>query len=330
MKLTTILAALLLTALLATGTQASPPFTNKELVHCFYCHTDQLKLNYRGNYYKLHNLTFAEFDDAAEAKKAGVPIAPLAETRPKSLTPPKSQTPPKKVDPPKPNTPVYPGPGRRVFGDGPDGVVQDGNPVASGWTSLFNGKNSGILVNWNMEKSYWDSDPVDGAIVGTTFRGTPHNHYLFSNMDYSDFEMHVDVKLVGHNSGVCARIQPRSFDDVPGYQVDMGVGSWGCLWDENRRQRKILDCPMDLQNKLVKQGDWNHYYFKMVGSHITIYLNGVKTAEGDDPGGFKSGPIAFQLSRGPGMVASFKNIYIKPLAKPTRGTAPKSDMNPRQ
>ena len=68
----------------------------------------------------------------------------------------------------------------------------------------------------------------------------------------------------------------------------------------------------------------------MVGTHITIYLNGVKTVEGDDPGGFKSGPIAFQLSRGRDMMASFKNIYIKPLKNPTKGTAPQSDNNPRR
>jgi hypothetical protein len=38
-----------------------------------------------------------------------------------------------------------------------------------------------------------------------------------------------------------------------------------------------------------EQDGWN-YYFRMNGPHIVLFLNGVKTAEGDDPGGFASGP----------------------------------------
>ena len=219
---------------------------------------------------------------------------------------------------------VYPGAGNLVFGEGPDGMVKDGKPVAKGWKSLFDGKS---LKGWNAEKGYWEVK--DGAIVGDKKGNTPHHHYLFSERDYSDFEMHVDVKMTGYNSGVCVRIQPKSFDDVPGYQVDMGDGFWGCLWDEHHRQKKIFDYPQELQNALVKKEDWNHYYFRMVGTHVTIYLNGVKTAEGEDPGGFPSGPLGFQLCHGGNTVASFKNIYVKPLKAPTKGTAPKSDENPK-
>lgn len=320
MKTKIILAALPLTTLLATSAQAKPPFAAKEGIKCTYCHSGQQpKRNYRGDYYKLHNLTFEGFDDAAEAKKAGVEIAPLAELVPKSLTPPK------KVEPPKPKyNPVYPAPGTVVFGEGPDGIVKDGKPVAKGWKSLFNGKD---LTGWNLEKGYWEVK--DGAIVGDKKGSTPKHHYLFSDMDYSDFELHIDVKMDGYNSGVCTRIKPTSFDDAPGYQVDMGEGYWGCIWDERRRSKKIFDFPKADADQIVKQKDWNHYYIRHVGTHSTIYLNGVKTADGDDAEAFLSGPIGFQLCHGGNTIASFKNIYIKTLAKPTKGTAPKSDMNPK-
>jgi hypothetical protein len=212
---------------------------------------------------------------------------------------------------------VYPGPGVVRFGDGPDGVVKGGKPTAKGWMSLFDGKS---LKGWVGEKGYWEVR--DGAIVGDKKGETPHHHYLFTDQDYSDFELHIDVKMTGYNSGVCARIQPKSFDDVPGYQVDMGDGFWGCLWDEHHRQKKIFDFPKDEADKFLRPDDWNHYYVRMVGDHITLYLNGVKTADGTDPDGFKSGPIGFQLCHGPNTVASFRNIYVKPLAKPTKGTAP--------
>jgi hypothetical protein len=209
------------------------------------------------------------------------------------------------------------------MGDGPEGMVKNGKPVAKGWKSLFDGK---TLKGWVYEKGYWEVK--DGAIVGDKKGNTPHHHYMFSEKDYSDFEMHIDVKMVGYNSGVCARIQPKSFDDVPGYQVDMGKGFWGCLWDEHHRQKKIFDYPEAEVDKILHKEDWNHYYFRMVGPHITLFLNGVKTAEGDDPDGFPSGPLGFQLCHGENTVASFKNIYIKLIKPATAGTAPKPEDPP--
>lgn len=320
MKKINLLAALLLTAIGATAAFAKPEFKDKEGVKCTYCHSGQQpKRNYRGDFYKRNGFSFKGFDDAAEAKKAGVEIGPLAELKPASLTPP---APPEPVKP-KYN-PVYPGPGAVVFGEGPDGVVKDGKPTAKGWVSLFNGKD---LKGWNYETGYWSV--VDGAIVGDKKRDTPHHHYMFSEKDYSDFELHIDVKMDGYNSGVCTRIKPTSFDDAPGYQVDMGEGYWGCVWDERRRSKKIYDFPKADADQIVKKGDWNHYYIRHVGTKTVIYLNGVKTADGEDAEAFLSGPLGFQLCHGGNTIASFKNIYIKPLAKPTKGTAPKSDPNPK-
>ena len=217
-----------------------------------------------------------------------------------------------------PPAPTLPQPGKTLqFGDGPDGVIQDGHPKTKGWTSLFDGK---TLKGWVYETGYWQVK--DGAIVGDKHGPTPHHHYMFSTKDYSDFEMHVDFKMTGYNSGVCARIHPATFDDVPGYQVDMGDGFWGCLWDEHHREKKIFDYPSDAVNKILNRDGWNHYYFRMAGPHITIYLNGVKTAEGDDPGGFTSGPVGFQLCHAANTVASFRNIYIKTYRPATPGTAP--------
>lgn len=218
------------------------------------------------------------------------------------------------------------------MGSDADGMIRDGKPVTRGWKSLFDGT---TLSGWMGEKGYWEVK--DGAIVGTSPPGTPHHHYLFSTQDYSDFELHIDVKLVGYNSGVCIRIHPKTYDDVPGYQVDMGDGYWGCLWDEHHRQAKILDYPKEAADKILHQDDWNHYFVRAVGHHITMFLNGVKTGEGDDPEGYESGPLGFQLCHGGNEVASFRNIYIKtrfkvpvpigsPVAagkRPTAGTAPK-------
>ena len=73
-------------------TQAYPRFKTKEgLTSCGYCHVAEAgkgARNYRGNFYEEHANSFAGFDDAAEAKKAGVDIAPHADEKPASLTAP--------------------------------------------------------------------------------------------------------------------------------------------------------------------------------------------------------------------------------------------------
>ncbi len=71
---------------LSLPASAKPPFAEKEGVACTYCHTQAPRRNYRGDYYNSHQLSFAGFVDAAEAKKAGVAVAPGAASKPKSLT----------------------------------------------------------------------------------------------------------------------------------------------------------------------------------------------------------------------------------------------------
>jgi tetratricopeptide (TPR) repeat protein len=90
------IAALALSIGTPQPTQAFPPFKDKEGKACIYCHNKPTggARNYRGMYYKAHNLTFAEFDDAAEAKKAGVAVAedPSPNVKPKTWTAPKAGT----------------------------------------------------------------------------------------------------------------------------------------------------------------------------------------------------------------------------------------------
>ncbi|MBC7805004.1 MAG: hypothetical protein H7145_02520 [Akkermansiaceae bacterium] len=69
--------------------QAFPAFTDKEGVKCAYCHVNAGgggKRNYRGKFYKKNALSFANFDDKAEATAAGEPIGAEADAKPKSLT----------------------------------------------------------------------------------------------------------------------------------------------------------------------------------------------------------------------------------------------------
>jgi hypothetical protein len=97
-KLSMGLLALTAIVTATSAAHAKPPFAEKEGVKCSYCHAPSPpKRNYRGDFYKMHEMSFAGFDDAAEAKKAGVPVGADADSKPKSMTP---ATPP--VTPPAP------------------------------------------------------------------------------------------------------------------------------------------------------------------------------------------------------------------------------------
>jgi 3-keto-disaccharide hydrolase len=168
------------------------------------------------------------------------------------------------------------------------------------------------LAGWKAEPEYWKVE-ADGVLHGYT-PGTEEHHYMYSEKSYGDFELHADVKLVGNNSGICIRLAPKNFDVVPGYQIDMGEGYWGCLWDEGRHL-KVVDYPAEDAAKLVHADDWNHYYVRAEGHHIEAWLNGVKTIDVVDDQGYLSGPIGFQLCHGKGHAtdASFKNIVCRPI-----------------
>jgi hypothetical protein len=181
---------------------------------------------------------------------------------------------------------------------------------------LFNGKD---FTGWEgLIEKHWSVK--DGAIVGTTF---PDGHkgpntFLCSKNKYKDFEMKFQVKLTGKgwngNSGV--QIRSKIVDDkkfvVAGPQCDMGAQYWGSLYGEKfGGMMKASDAK--LVKKVLKEADFNDYYIKCVGKHVTIKLNGETTVDADFPKMADDGIIALQLHAGGPMEVIFKNIQFKEI-----------------
>ena len=59
------------------------------------------------------------------------------------------------------------------------------------------------------------------------------------------------------------------------------------------------------------EDDWNQYQILAVDDHILQILNGVVTAELDDPAGARSGLIGLQIHSGPPQEVAFRNLFIK-------------------
>lgn len=221
-----------------------------------------------------------------------------------------------------------------------------GQQVEPGFTSLFNGKD---LTGWRGNPELWSVK--DGAITGVTKPDTKlsHNTFLvYTNSEFSDFELRLSYKIIGGNSGIQYRskvVQEGKFGPiVGGYQADIEAGKTysGILYEERgrgilaKRGEKVVIKPDqndpskpkievvgtlgksdEIQAK-IKNEDWNDYVIIAKGNHLQHFINGVQTVDVVDEHtekAAKSGVIALQIHVGPPMTIQFKNIRIKPLTQ---------------
>ena len=160
----------------------------------------------------------------------------------------------------------------------------------------------------------------DNAIVGGSLKDkVARNEFLCTRKTYGNFELRLKVKLLGGdaaNAGIQFRTKriPDNYE-VSGYQADVGVGWWGALYDESRRN-KVLTGPDQAKMKgLVRDGDWNDYVVRAEGKHIQLWLNDVKTVDytEEDPNIETTGVVCPQIHAGPPSEAWYKDINIVDL-----------------
>lgn len=183
----------------------------------------------------------------------------------------------------------------------------------SGFVSLFNGKN---LDGWEGNTKIWKV--VGGMIVGDS-PGIRHNDFLATKREYEDFELRLEFRMKDGkgNSGVQFRSRriPKT-THVQGYQADLGAGYWGCLYDEHRRRKVLVQAPKSLAKVLKKDG-WNSYVIRAVGNRITLTINGLQTVDytEKDKSIANKGIIALQIHSGPAMRMEFRKLRIKVIKK---------------
>jgi type 1 glutamine amidotransferase len=206
-----------------------------------------------------------------------------------------------------------------------------------GFEPIFDGKS---LEGWDGDPKFWRVE--DGAITGQTTAENPtkgNTFIVWRRGEVADFEMKVEYRIVGGNSGV----QYRSFE-VPdqkwvigGYQADLEAGdTWsGTLYGERfrgilaaRGQKTVIGEDgkpketgktgesKELQ-KAIRKEDWNEYHIVARGFHFTHHINGqlmIESTDEDASDRRASGLVALQLHAGPPMKVQFRNIRLKRLA----------------
>ena len=195
---------------------------------------------------------------------------------------------------------------------------------------IFNGQD---LTQWTGEPGWWSVE--DGAITAESTTAKPcvrHTYLIWDGGEPGDFDLRLEFRLVGGNSGVQFRSRRVPPWDVNGYQADMDAsGEWtGALFEHARggialrgqrvtidedgtRQVAVLGDPAELLKK-IKSEDWNFYRITAQGDHIALRINGELLAEAFDRmrnQAARRGVIALQMHPGPPMKVQFRKLRIR-------------------
>lgn len=178
--------------------------------------------------------------------------------------------------------------------------------------TLFNGRN---LDGWVVDTpGVWSVR--DGMIIGK-HGGQKYNDFLRTRKNYKNFRLKLRFQLVNGegNSGIQFRSKPvPDSHEVSGYQADIGQQYWGCLYDESRRNKVLVQANPEKLKGLDKSG-WNEYTVTARGNHISLELNGIQTVDytEPDPAIEQHGFIALQVHSGPGIEVRFKDFEFSVL-----------------
>ena len=204
-----------------------------------------------------------------------------------------------------------------------------------GFVALFDGESlTGWSASLDEHAGLWRVE--NGAIVGQTTDDDPiaQNTFLVWDGSLDDFDLRLQIKIHGHNSGVQYRSQPsaKTPGRLEGYQADFDYdGQYaGMLYDEMGRgivckpgERVTLVQGAKPQVKATddvsaayRQGEWNELRIVAQGNRLRHYLNGTLTADvtdNDTAAREMKGKLGLQLHRGPAMTIEMKNVRLKRL-----------------
>jgi type 1 glutamine amidotransferase len=202
----------------------------------------------------------------------------------------------------------------------------------TGFVAIFDGTS---LDGWEGKPEFWRVE--NGTIIGETTaeKPTKGNTFLIWRAGLvDDFELELEYRLTGGNSGIQYRSKDLGDFVVGGYQADFESGTKysGIMYEEKGRgilcqrgQRVTIGAdgkkaqgePIGDTKKLqgaIKQGDWNTYRIVAKGNTLQHVINGQLMSETiDEQPGKRAdqGVLALQLHAGPPMKVEFKNIRLK-------------------
>jgi hypothetical protein len=216
-------------------------------------------------------------------------------------------------------------------------------PAATGWRTLFNGKD---LEGWNGDPKLWSVR--DGVIHGETtpeHKADGNTFLIAQDLLLEDFELELSFRCnATNNSGIQYRSKhitegnPKNSWVVRGYQHEIRNETKlpnvaGFIYDEGGKRGRICQVGEKAEwtakgkqvtgqlidaagfEKLFRLDDWNDVRIVAEGNHIRHYLNGTQILDftDDDTHALRQGVLALQLHAGAPMWAEYRTIRVRPL-----------------
>jgi hypothetical protein len=175
--------------------------------------------------------------------------------------------------------------------------------------SIFNGKNLDGWVKHGTEKWYVE----DGLLICESGPDKAYG-YLSTEKNYNNFELEVEFQQEANgNSGVFFR---STFEGtkVSGWQVEVAPPNHdtGGIYESYGRGW-LVQIPDEKEN-ILKMGEWNKMKIRVVGGHVTTWLNGEQMVDiTDDKIAEGKGAIALQIHDGGGIKVRWRNLKVKEL-----------------
>ncbi|MBN1821017.1 MAG: DUF1080 domain-containing protein [Prolixibacteraceae bacterium] len=175
--------------------------------------------------------------------------------------------------------------------------------------SLFNGKNLDGWVIHGTELWYVE----DGLLICESGPDKAYG-YLSTEKYYDNFELTVEFKQMANgNSGVFFR---STFEGtrVSGWQVEVAPPDHdtGGIYESYGRGW-LVQIPNEMEN-ILKMGEWNQMKIRVVGGHVTTWLNGTQMVDIEDEKIAEGkGAIALQIHDGGGIKVLWRNLEITEL-----------------
>ena len=172
--------------------------------------------------------------------------------------------------------------------------------------SLFNGKNLDGWVVHGTEKWYVE----DGLLICESGPDAAYG-YLSTEKFYDNFELEVEfLQEADGNSGIFFR---STFEGtkVSGWQVEVAPPNHdsGGIYESYGRGW-LVQIPDEKEN-ILKMGEWNKMKIRVVGGHVTTWLNGVQMVDLEDEKiGQGKGAIALQIHDGGGIKVNWRNLNV--------------------
>jgi hypothetical protein len=220
---------------------------------------------------------------------------------------------------------------------GGGGMTMGVSPLPeTGFQQIFDGK---TLNGWEGDPKFWRVE--GGAIVGETAKDkqpVQNTFLIWRGGSPADFELKLQCKLTGYNSGV--QVRSSELPDIKlamkGYQADMDSAQMftGQFYEERGRGFLAMRGQFSIvqeggkagvvgslgdSNELkgvIKAEDWNDLHIIARGSLLVQMINGRVTSMllDDDKAGRKlDGLIGFQVHVGDPMKIEVKNVRLKKM-----------------